>query len=69
MRVTPISPSSCGATTTPTHPSATPITAEIHMGASSQANLKTIAASAPAQTMLRTTQRQAPLRASRPKAV
>ena len=54
---------------TPTQPSATPITEEIHVGASTQENLKTIAASAPIQTIPSTTGRQLPSSASRPKAV
>ena len=53
-------PTSCGSTTTATQPSAIPIAAASHFGASTQTNLSTIAATAPAQMMIRTTGRQAP---------
>ena len=49
MPLQPTAPIICGKTTTATHPSAIAIAAASHFGASTHANLRTIAASAPPQ--------------------
>ena len=64
--VTPVSLKISGNATTPTQPSASPIAAATHVGASTQTNFWTIAASAPAHTIASTAQRQLPSSTSRP---
>ena len=69
MPLQPTAPISCGKTTTATQPSAIAIAAASHFGASTQANLSRIAASAPPQTTARIIVVQAPSSTSTAKGV